>query len=253
MTLHAASDSASWEWRAASARAIFTTSASGNIAQHVGDDPDAVQANRTTVAERLGLTLDDVAGVSQVHGADVWLDLQLGDSLPEEVRWAHAGVPLVEADALVSARPGIALAVAVADCVPIALAYGDAVAVVHAGWRSLDAGIVEAAMATLRRAAGSSIALADAGPFAVIGPCLGPCCMEVGTEVAHRFPDTSIVRHAGAPRPFLDARADARRRLEDAGAQVDVVDVCTRCDERLFSYRGDGSDTGRQAVLVMRA
>lgn len=252
MSITAAMDPVRWEWQAGAGRAVFTSRASGNLAQHVGDDPAAVQANRAGVAALLGLTLDDVAGVSQVHGADVWLDLQLGDTLPIDVRWSRDATPSVEADALVTARPGAAVAVAIADCMPIAIVHGDAVAAIHAGWRSLDAGVIEATMATLRRAAGSSIAVEGSGPFAVIGPCLGPCCMEVGTEVAYRFPDASIIRRDGAPRPFLDARTDARRRLEAAGAEVDVIDVCTRCDDQLFSHRGDGGAAGRQAVLVRR-
>jgi copper oxidase (laccase) domain-containing protein len=187
-----------------------------------------------------------------VHGADVWLDLARTDELPADVRW-DADASDVQADALVTTRPGVALAVGIADCVPIAVALGDAIAAIHAGWRSLEQGIVEATIAVLRRAAGSSAALADAGPFAVIGPCLGPCCMEVGEEVAALFDPSSVVRRAGAERPFLDTRADARRRLEAAGvASVELVDVCTKEDPRCFSHRGDAGSGGRQALLVRR-
>lgn len=241
-----------WTWERGGGRALFTTRGDGNIAVHVPHDADEVRAARGRVASELGLAPDRVAAVHQVHGADVWLDLGIGDALPADVRWDRGDGSPIEADALVSARPGIALAVAVADCMPIAVVWGEAVAAIHAGWRSLEAGVIEATLAAMRRAAGSSVAFADAGPYAVIGPCLGSCCLEVGEDVAERFPDASVIRRVGAPRPFLDARADARRRLEAVGAGVDVIDVCTRCDERLFSHRGDGGATGRQAVLVTR-
>ncbi|MCW2973968.1 MAG: hypothetical protein JWN72_2241, partial [Thermoleophilia bacterium] len=103
------------------------------------------------------------------------------------------------------------------------------------------------------RAAGSAVAIGDEPPRAVIGPALRACCLEVGEEVAARFPASSLVRPDGR-RPHLDAPADARRRLEALGVEVDEIAVCTRCDpqQRLFSHRGDAGVTGRQAVLVWR-
>ena len=242
-----------WRWSRGQAHAVFTSRQPGNIGAHVGDDPACVLANRAAVAELAGLDADAIAGVDQVHGADVWLDLRRDASgVGEEVRWS-LGASSIEADALVTTRAGIGVAVGVADCMPIALAWGDAVAVVHAGWRGLAAGVLESAFAALRRAAGSAVAVADAPPTAVIGPCLRACCLEVGEEVAARFPSASVVRRPGAPRPFLDAPADARRRLEAAGVVVDEIDVCTRCDDRLFSHRGDGGTTGRQALVAWRS
>jgi YfiH family protein len=249
-----------WEWHGPGAHAVFTSREGGvsaapldslNVGAHVGDATSAVLENRRRAAALLELDPDDVAGVTQVHGADVWLDLVLGAALPAEVRWS-AGASAIEADALVTTRPGVALAVGVADCLPIAVAWGGAIAAIHAGWRSLELGVIEATFAALRRAAGSGVALADAGPFAVIGPALGACCMEVGEEVAARFDPASIVRRPGHERPFLDARADATRRLERAGCSVEHVAVCTRDDPRCFSHRGDGGHGGRQSLLVRR-
>jgi copper oxidase (laccase) domain-containing protein len=150
----------------------------------------------------------------------------------------------------VTTRPGVALAVGVADCLPIAIVWGDAIAAIHAGWRSLDAGVVEQALRVLRRAAGSAVATST--PHALVGPALGACCMEVGDEVAALFAPEVVIHRAGAPRPFLDARADATRRLEAAGCDVEHIHACTKCDPRLFSHRGDGGTTGRQALLVAR-
>lgn len=251
-----------WTWEAPGVRAVCTSREGGvspapfdslNVGAHVGDDPARVLENRVRAAALLDLHAASVAGVTQVHGADVWIDLALDDGpLPEAVRW-DVGPSPVEADALVTTRPGVALAVGVADCLPIAVCWGGAVAAIHAGWRSLEAGVVEQAIAVLRRTAGSAVAIADVRPHALVGPALGPCCMEVGEEVAARFDLSVVSRPAGASRPFLDARADATRRLEAAGIAVEHVDVCTRCDPRCFSHRGDAGRGGRQALLVGRS
>lgn len=249
-----------WSWEGPGARAVFTTREDGvspapwdsrNVGLHVGDDPQRVLENRRRATALLQLEPGQVAGVTQVHGADVWIDLAPAAELPAAVRWDGGPSP-IEADALVTTRTDGALAVGVADCLPIALVWGDAVAAIHAGWRSLAGGVIEATMAVLRRAAGPVIALADSRPHAVIGPCIGPCCMEVGDEVAAQFDPASVVRREGARRPFLDAPADARRRLERLGCVVEQVDACTTHDASLFSHRGDAGSTGRQALLVRR-
>jgi copper oxidase (laccase) domain-containing protein len=127
-----------------------------------------------------------------------------------------------------------------ADCLPLVLASpGEGIAVVHAGWRGLAAGIVEAAVATFRKPE----ALA-----AVLGPAIGPCCFEVGAEVADRFPG-SVVRFEGAPRPHVDLPGNTRQRLGRAGlAPGSIVDGpgCSRCHQHLLpSHRGSGGDGTR--------
>lgn len=249
-----------WTWQVPGAAAVFTSREGGtsappwdslNIGLHVGDDEAAVHENRRRAAALAGLDAAMVAGVTQVHGADVWFDLHAGTDapLPDSVRWDRGPSP-IEADALVSTRVGVALAVGVADCLPIAITWGPAIAAIHAGWRSLEAGVIEQALRAVRRAAGSAVATHV--PHAVVGPALGPCCMEVGDEVAALFDPSVVIRRRGAPRPLLDTRADAARRLADAGCEVEHVPVCTRCDPRCFSHRGDHGATGRQALLVRR-
>lgn len=250
-----------WEWQVDGARAVFTSREGGvsqspfdslNVGMHVGDDPIRVLENRQRAASLLGLTSADIAGVTQVHGADVWLDLASSEQLPSAVRWDDDEAA-IEADALVSSRPGIALAIGTADCLPIAICWGGVIAAVHAGWRSLDAGVIEQAIAVLRRQVGSSVAIADVQPHAVIGPALGPCCMEVGDDVAARFGESFVIHREGSLRPHLDLRADAARRLARAGAVLEHIDICTCCDARLFSHRGDNGQSGRQALVVRRA
>jgi YfiH family protein len=249
-----------WTWDAPGARAVCSTREGGaspspwdsrNVGLHVGDDPERVLVNRAGIADMLGLGAGQVAGVTQVHGTDVWYDLAPDAPLPDAVRWDTGPSP-IDADALVTTRRDAALAVGIADCVPIAIAWGDAIAAIHAGWRSLAGGIIEATMPVLRRAAGPAIALEDVHPHAVIGPCICGRCMEVGEEVASLFDPASIRRPDGASRPFLDQRAEVRRRLEAAGCIVEDIDACTVEDPRCFSHRGDAGSTGRQALLIRR-
>jgi polyphenol oxidase len=124
--------------------------------------------------------------------------------------------------------------VLVADCLPVALAGADRVGVVHAGWRGLAAGVLEAGVE------------ATGAVAAAIGPGIGPCCYEVGDEVRAVF-DTQG--------PTLDLKAVARARLEAAGVQeIHDCGLCTACDpERFFSHRRDRGVTGRQAGLAWRS
>ncbi|MGH2706587.1 MAG: polyphenol oxidase family protein [Actinomycetota bacterium] len=129
---------------------------------------------------------------------------------------------------------------------------GNAIAAVHAGWRGLCAGVVEAAVASVRRSGGDPAALVQAW----IGPAIGPCRYEVGADVPRELTRT----HPGAPDLILpaggslrfDLRRAARWLLEGAGVRVEhEMKACTACDARLFSHRRDGV-TGRQGLLVRR-
>lgn len=237
---------------------VFTTRVGGcsappfaslNLSVSCGDRPEAVTANRGMLSEALGIT-PDWAIARQVHGREV---LTVGPVGPAGGLPADAPPP--DADALVVTGPGLPVAVLVADCVPIALAAPGVAGAVHAGWRGLCAGVVEVAAARVT-------ALAGAAPTAWIGPCIGPCCYEVGPEVPAAF----AARHPGAPdfsvaagygRPGIcrfDLRAAAAHALATAGATVaGSLDVpCTMCDPRFFSHRRDGrpGPTGRQALVT---
>jgi hypothetical protein len=125
-----------------------------------------------------------------------------------------------------------------ADCVPIAVATTEGsprLAVLHAGWRGLAEGIVDAGVR----------ALGDAPLAAVVGPSVGPCCYEVGPEVSSRF-DDDLTRNR-----ILDLWTAAERALLRAGvATVERVDLCTRCNPELFfSHRGSGAAHGAQGLI----
>jgi YfiH family protein len=157
---------------------------------------------------------------------------------------------LGEADAALATRPGVAVGVVTADCVPVLLAAHGAVAAVHAGWRGLAGGVIPRALEALReRAPGGAL-------VAVVGPCIGACCYEVDAPVldALRQRFAGALEGALAPsRPghaHLDLPALARAALVAAGCAPTAVgvvaDACTRCDlERFHSYRRDGAAAGR--------
>ncbi len=161
---------------------------------------------------------------------------------------ARAGIN-GEGDAMVTGCRRLALAVVTADCVPVLLAAGDRIAAVHAGWRGLAQSILPSVLERL----------AATGPVtAWIGPAIGPCCYEVGPDVAERVRAISgdgAVRDGRRGRPHLDLIAAASAQLEGCGVEdVHTVAACTRCDEALlFSYRREGPGAGRNVAVIWRA
>ncbi|MGQ0678055.1 MAG: polyphenol oxidase family protein [Actinomycetota bacterium] len=218
-----------------------------NLATHTGDDPECVRANREKLSDLLGIR-PDWAVPDQVHGCTVVAVSDLAGSCDDVVAaraeyFCSTGAR-ARADAVVvdlAARP---VAVMVADCLPIALVGPTRRAVVHAGWRGLCSGVVEAAIDALGEF-----------PRAWIGPAIGPCHFEVGADVIDAFRNsypempTEYWTKRGGSR-YFNLPGAARWVLRRAGAEVDDDESpCTWCDDRLFSYRRDGI-TGRQAVVA---
>ena len=198
--------------------------ASLNLTTGTGDDPSLVQENRRLACSRLGLEVDRLAFNRQVHSPTV--------------HRAHGGRRGEPGDGLWSDEPGLPMLAMSADCLPIAIARTNgtpALAVLHAGWRGLTEGVVAAGVAAL-----------GPGPkAAVVGPAVGPCCYQVGDDVASLF-DASLVRHGR-----LDLWDAAERELRAAGVgRVERVDLCTRDHPELFfSHRRDGKARGVQGVI----
>ena len=194
-----------------------------------GDDPQRVRENRRIACARLGADIGRLAHNYQVHSNRV-------------VR-AEPGQSGERADGLWTDEPGIPLLAMSADCLPIVLVRTEGaprVAVLHAGWKGLLDGIVKAGVDAL---GGGVIA-------AAIGPAIGPCCYEVGEEVATPFREAfgdDVVRDGK-----LDLWTSAERALRAAGClHVDRFDICTSCNaERFFSHRRDHGKTGRQGVIA---
>ena len=233
------------DWPAPPAvRAFITTRAGGvsagpyasfNLGLRAGDDPGAVAANREQLR---ALLPQEPKWLRQVHGAGV----VEADALTD--------VP--EADAAVARRPGTVCAVMVADCIPVLLAdrEGKLVAVAHAGWRGLAAGVIEKTVARM--------ALDPARILAYLGPGIGPRAFEVGADVRDAFLARDAQSEAAftprAPGKWLaDLFALARRRLAGAGVtSVHGGGLCTYSDaQRFYSYRRERV-TGRMAALIWR-
>jgi purine-nucleoside/S-methyl-5'-thioadenosine phosphorylase / adenosine deaminase len=173
----------------------------------------------------------------QVHGPDI-------------VRVGHPGEGAgSRADAAVTTEFGCALAVLAADCAPIVLVAEDGVAVAHAGWKGLLAGVIEAAAGALRAEGADDI-------HALLGPCIRPECYEFGAgdldAVSARL-GNAVRSSTGDGRPALDLPAAVAVALQRAGVgSFDDVGECTACSPaKYYSHRARG-DTGRQAAVVWR-
>jgi YfiH family protein len=195
--------------------------ASLNLTAGTGDDPARVTENRRRACEALDLDASRLSFNRQVHSPTV----------------RPAGGRGEPGDGLWSAEPGLPMLALSADCLPIAIARRSGerrLAVVHAGWRGLAEGVVAAAVA----AVGGEAA-------AAVGPAIGPCCYEVGSEVSALFDEDLTVDGR------LDLWAAAERALRRAGvADVERLDLCTRCHPDLFfSHRRSGRARGAQGVI----
>ncbi len=228
------------------AEVVFTTRRGGfsggpyeslNLGRLTDDDPDAVSKNRAAVEALLGVRL---AHTRQVHGHEV---LKIDDRTKDSVRLRTAGT-LPEADGQATALRGVAPSVLTADCLPVAIAGRGAVAMVHAGWRGLAAGVIGAGVRAVRE-------LGAEGPLhAAIGPGAGPCCYEVGEEVHAAFSERFPTARRGHN---LDLKLIARGELEaNAVGAVHDVGLCTICADPslFFSHRRDRGITGRQAGIA---
>jgi polyphenol oxidase len=222
-------------------RALVTTRAGGvsagpyatlNLGSRVGDDPGCVERNRAILRACLPA---EPRWMKQVHGTRV---IAARDAGPE-----------VEADGAVSSTAGEVCAVLVADCLPVLLCDRDAsvVAVAHAGWRGLSAGVLEAAVAALPVAPGALLAY--------LGPAIGAQMYEVGEDVRRAFVEhdpralAAFVPH-GDGKFLADLTMLARQRLGACGiARVHGGGMCTASDRRFFSFRRDRI-TGRMAGLI---
>ncbi|HTD46663.1 MAG TPA: peptidoglycan editing factor PgeF [bacterium] len=240
-------------------RAVFTTRRGGvsrgaydslNLSSAVGDDPEAVTVNRRRLADAVGMSLGALVEAEQVHGSAVALAGRGGGPpMPPP------GAPIPGVDALVTADPGLWLAIYAADCVPVLVLdpATPAIAAVHAGWRGAAAGMVPAAFDRMRTAFGTAAAQCRV----VLGPAIGGCCYEVDAPVARAMEGAAwwpeAARPTGPGRWHLDLRTAIRRQLVDLGVPADHVTIvphCTACRADLFfSYRRDGV-TGRMGACI---
>jgi len=223
-----------------------------NLGRGGVDDAADIAANFGLLRGRLGVS--KIVTVAQVHGTDVlevtpdvldgWHD---GSELGVH---GATGVPLTEADAMVTRLPGVALCIRVADCLPVVLADPAAgiIAAAHAGRVGLLAGVLPATVDTMRRLRAQSIR-------AWIGPGICGRCYEVPQAMADdawaQLPATKAQTTWGTP--SIDLPAGAAAQLRDAGVTVTDLGRCTYERSTLYSHRRDKGATGRQAGLVWLA
>jgi polyphenol oxidase len=216
-----------------------------NVSYRVGDDQQIVSQNVCDMKQEVGIHDGRVVTMKQVHGDAI---IEITDHKLKE-----AG----EADAMVTKERGIFLGVLTADCVPILLVAPERgiAAAVHAGWRGTLAGI---AANTVKRLI-ETYGISSTELQAALGPSIGPCCYDVKDDVTRPLLDrwgelaaASLEGKAG--KSYLDLRRLNDRILQNAGLperQIFHVGPCTSCaSEEFFSYRRQGSQTGRQMSII---
>ena len=210
------------------------------------DDPAGITHNYERLLAAVGCEQHAQAWVHQVHGRQV---------APVDESNVHKHP---EADSLITCRPGIALSVRVADCVPVLIAArsGAVVAAAHAGWRGIVAGVVPATV----NAMVDDYDLRAGDLVAAVGPCISAAHYEVGPEVVQAFRDAdlgaTILERTGS-KPHVDLAGAVAAQLTAAGldpSRIDRSTCCTYRDADLFySHRRDAGVTGRMAAVIATA
>ena len=225
--------------------------AAANMGYGVGDEAAAVAKNRQALLTGAGGgRFSALLTCRQVHGNRC--KVITAEDLADSEKLAET-----EADALISAAPGILLGILTADCLPLIILdkHARAVAVVHAGWRGLEKGVAVAALTEFKQS--FALPVSDLSVYA--GPAIGACCFEVGGEVIERFHSLPELQglsgwyRESASAYYLDLLAVQKRQLVVAGldpANFHAVKVCTFCQDSCFSYRRDHAITGRQLAFA---
>lgn len=231
--------------------------ANGNVAFSAPRDKADAWAMRQRWCAVAGLDAERLVTLGQIHGADV-----------HQVSAAHRGrgarpgsEHLGLGDALVTAEAGPVLMTLHADCQPVLFVdparrgRHPVVAVAHAGWRGTVANVVGQTVALMASAFGTRVA----DVHVCLGPAIGPCCYEVGDEVAGAWDalagaDAPVALTPGNGRHLFSLRDANALLLARAGVRPDHLEVspiCTRCEgERWFSHRGQGATTGRFGAMI---
>lgn len=216
-----------------------------NFSSREGDGEDNIRRNWERLSRAFGIAADRFVTLRQVHGTRLISLEDREDAVPE-------------GDGLVTARPGFAIGIKTADCVPILIAdpVARAVCAVHAGWRGTAMGIAEKAVDAMKRLFSSD----PSRLTAAIGPAIGPCCYEVDDPVFRSMEGRGEREAIFQPLPGKDRwRLDLVKaneiQLTGAGmktGRVHAANLCTSCNGGLFfSHRGEGGTTGRQLSFIV--
>jgi len=224
----------------------FTTRAGGvsggccesmNLQMKLQDTPENVRENLRRLAVIAGVQEDSIARLQQVHGNCV---------VRVDSSWADSP----SADAMITNRPDIMLMTLHADCMPVFLAdtRNHAIGLCHSGWRGTLAGVAEKMLLAMMDDFGTQ----PQDVVACIGPSIGPCCFEVGEDVAEQFRDVDVLPVTMSPngRPMLDLWQAVAKMFAGYGVTVDVAGECTCCQPQYFSHRRQGTERGTMAAFM---
>lgn len=194
------------------------------------------------LAGSLGLS-GSIVRLRQIHSSDV-----------KVINERSGNGECMTGDALVTRLRGIGIGVSTADCVPVLLAddRGTVAAAVHAGWRGTLTQIVDRTLDVIE----DSFCIKPERMIAVIGPSIKNCCYEVGEDVAlqfrEKFRDSSrYLREKGDSKFILDLALANQSALERSGVNnIEIIDICTMCNDNFYSYRREGKGVGSQLSVI---
>jgi YfiH family protein len=227
--------------------------ADGNVGLGAPRDPVDAWEMRRRWSSAIGFDPETIVGLRQVHGSGVYVATG-GDAGKGATPDSNSVGP---ADALITGAPGVTLMTLHADCLPILVVDPNmpVVAAIHAGWR----GTVEDVAGFTIKAMKTNFGSDPSRLVAFLGPSIGPCCYQVGNEVAdawnsrngHRSSQALLKRQGEW---IFDLRVANSHLLISAGlneANIEISDICTKCNgDHWFSHRGQGPNTGRFAAFL---
>ncbi len=217
-----------------------------NLGFRVGDDMENVKKNYRLVSQDLGMPFENMIAAKQIHSADIRV---VGNT--EKGCGVSRIADVFECDGLITATPNIPLCVFYADCVPILLAdeMTGVIAAVHSGWRGTVRQIAAKAVEKMC----SEFGVLPKNIKAAIGPSIGKCCFETGSEVAIQF-GSELVTEQSDGKFKVDLWEANRQILMGSGVMecnIDVLGICTIChSDMLYSYRTHGENTGRMGAFI---
>jgi polyphenol oxidase len=200
--------------------------------------PFLTEDQKAYLSIQTGSTIHSLAWAKQTHGSEIVI---------ADERFNSA--PLQEADAIMTDKPNIPIAVRTADCLPIFIfdPTHQAIAVVHAGWKGTQKEIFKETYLTMQ----AKYKTDYEDLLIAFGPAIRSCCYEVGQEFAGHFPNAVVLRDG---KLYMDVIKANRDQLYSLGIERDQFfdcRICTSCDKSYFSYRRDGDKAGRMVSVMM--
>lgn len=166
----------------------------------------------------------------------------------KEIEIVYSPGSIHDSDGVITQNKSLVLSIQVADCIPLFLLDKNShiFSLIHAGWRGASMGIVELGIEKM-----VSLGAKEDHLVALIGPAIGPCCFEIGPEVAQLFQKNQLTKGTG-DRSYLNLATTVIRKLKERGlseTNIIHIDRCTHCERDFFSYRRQGPKAGRMIAL----